>query len=105
MPLVRPSAEGLPGGIRSRRRTRPDVVRVTLIGTAVLALLVSDGLLRWTDERIDLIDGPLTGWIEPAIRGFDNALRSVGIGRLHGSIRARARELESERFADPQPPG
>ncbi len=90
--------DGITAAPMARRGTAWDVFAITMIGTAVLAVLVSGGWLRWTDERITDLTGPESSWIEPAVRHFDNALRRAAIGGWHGAIRAAVRRFEALRF-------
>jgi len=89
----------------ARGATAWQVVRVTLVGTVVLSLLVSDGLLRWTEERLDWLTPEAASAVDAVVRGYDGALQRLGVGTVHRTLRAWIRDIEAWRFSRESPEG
>jgi hypothetical protein len=79
-----PSADAIPLTRRRRGGTPLQVLAITLIGAAVLAVFASRDLVSWLDR---MGDGPMLRPVQQAAAEWDRAMDRLGLTRPHEALR------------------
>jgi hypothetical protein len=83
-PPPQPSADAIPAPLRRRGGSPRQVLLITLIGTAVLALFASRDLSSWAER----LSGPLAEQMQNIATGWDQAMTALGLTRPYDTLRS-----------------
>lgn len=79
-----PSSDAIPARLRRRGGSARQVLLVSLVGTATLALLASRDLSSWAER----LSGPLAEQTQNVASVWDQTMAAFGLIRPYGTLRS-----------------